>query len=128
MNAQLRQSLSNPWLASAVSFGPIFAFFLCAFAVLPKPLPGIEGITAMPWCAPLGGLAGAVAVFAGLTMVDKIGAGPMNGMIITANLIASLIIRSLRRHEHGILLLHSLHQLNADCAHRQMNSILALPF
>ena len=46
----------------------------------------------MPWCAPLGGLAGAVAVFAGLTMVDKIGAGPMNGMIITANLIASLII------------------------------------
>ena len=42
MNAQLRQSLSNPWLASAVSFGPIFAFFLCAFAVLPKPFPALK--------------------------------------------------------------------------------------
>ncbi len=92
MNAQLRNSISNPWLASAISFALILAFFLCAFAVNPKPLPTLAGINAMPWWAPVGGLAGAVAVFAGLTMVDKIGAGPFNGLIITANIIASVVI------------------------------------
>ena len=46
----------------------------------------------MPWWAPLAGLTGAVAVFAGLALIDKIGAGPVNGLIITANLLASLAI------------------------------------
>jgi transporter family-2 protein len=46
----------------------------------------------MPWWAPIGGLAGAVAVYLGLTMVDKIGAGPFNGLIITANILASIAI------------------------------------
>lgn len=92
MNAQLRISLVNPWLASAISFGPILAFFICAFAVMPRPLPTLQGIATMPWWAPLGGLAGAFAVFAGLTLVDKIGAGSLNGTVITANIIASLVI------------------------------------
>jgi transporter family-2 protein len=39
--------------------------------------------------APLAGLTGAVVVFAGLAFIDKIGAGPVNGLIITANLLAS---------------------------------------
>jgi transporter family-2 protein len=92
MNAQLRVSLLNPWLASIVSFGLILAFFICAFAINPSPLPSVAGITSMPWWAPIGGLAGAVAVFCGLTMVDKIGAGPLNGLIITANILASVAI------------------------------------
>lgn len=92
MNAQLRNALVNPWLASAVSFALILAFFSCAFAVFPRPLPSLESINAMPWWAPLGGLAGAVAVYLGLTMVDKVGAGSFNGLIITANIIASLAI------------------------------------
>ena len=33
--------------------------------ILPRPLPTIEGISTMPWWAPLAGLTGAVAVFAG---------------------------------------------------------------
>ena len=92
MNAQLRNSLVNPWLASIISFGLILAFFIVAFAVNPKPLPSLESIYAMPWWAPIGGLAGAVAVYVGLTMIDKIGAGPLNGLIITANIIASVAI------------------------------------
>ncbi|CAN5950771.1 unnamed protein product [Sphagnum jensenii] len=92
MNAQLRNSLVNPWLASTVSFGLILVFFICAFAINPRPLPTMETISAMPWWAPIGGLAGAVAVYAGLTMVDKVGAGPLNGLIITANILASIAI------------------------------------
>lgn len=92
MSAQLRISLTNPWLALAVLFALNFFFFAGLFAILPRPLPTIEGISAMPWWAPLAGLTGAVAVFAGLALIDKIGAGTVNGLIITANLITSLAI------------------------------------
>jgi transporter family-2 protein len=105
MNAQLRISVGNPWLASLISFALIVAVLVCAYAIMPRPLPTAAGIQQMPWWAPLGGLVGAVAVFAGLTMVDKIGAGPFNGLVITANLIMSLAIDHyglLRMPEHPI--------------------------
>ena len=92
MNGQLYKSLSNPWLASLVSFGLIVAVLLVLCAVMPRPLPTAEGVRDMPWWAPLGGIVGAVAVFAGLLFVDKLGAGPTNGLIITANLVASLAV------------------------------------
>jgi bacterial/archaeal transporter family-2 protein len=60
----------------------------------------------MPWWAPLAGLTGAVAVFAGLAPIDKIGAGPVNGLIIMANLLASLAI------DHFGLMNMPVHALN----------------
>jgi bacterial/archaeal transporter family-2 protein len=92
MNAQLNASLENRWLASAVSFGLILAFFICVFAVFPSPLPSAEKLASMPWWAPLGGLVGAVQVYAGLTLVNKVGAGPFVGITVTAALIASLAV------------------------------------
>ncbi len=79
MNGQLNKAMVNPWLGSTVSFGIITAFFLCVFAVFPTPLPSIEGLASMPWWAPLGGLVGAVQVYAGLTLVNRVGAGPFVG-------------------------------------------------
>src|ERR1700744_2141492 len=89
MNGALRNALTNPWLASLVSFLPIFAFL--AFLVLcpPRPLPTLEGIPSMPWWAPLGGLVGAFAVVAGLVFVNKVGAGPFAGLLRTANIFMS---------------------------------------
>ena len=49
-------------------------------------------MSAMPWWAPLAGLTGAVAVFAGLALIDQLGAGMVNGLIIAANLATSLLI------------------------------------
>ncbi len=92
MNAQLNTSLNNRWLASTVSFGLITAFFICVFAVFPSPLPSAEGLASMPWWAPLGGLVGAVQVYAGLTLVNKVGAGPFVGLTVTAALAASLLV------------------------------------
>jgi transporter family-2 protein len=92
MNAQLNASLTNRWLASTVSFGLITAFFICVFAVFPSPLPTSTGLASMPWWAPLGGLVGAVQVYAGLTLVNKVGAGPFVGITVTAALVASLVI------------------------------------
>ncbi len=92
MNGVLRQSLSNPWLASIVSFVPVVAFLLVLWFCLPRPMPTAEGISTMPWWAPLGGLVGALAVVCGLLFVDKVGAGAFAGLTITANILMSLAI------------------------------------
>ena len=45
MNAQLRNSLLNPWLASIVSFAPILIFFIAATSIMPKPWPTLQDLT-----------------------------------------------------------------------------------
>ena len=84
--------MSNPWLASIVSFLPIVFMLAILFFCVPKPLPTGEGLSNMPWWAPLGGLAGAFAVICGLLFVDKIGAGAFGGLTITANILMSLAV------------------------------------
>ena len=92
MNAKLRNALVNPWLAATISFSLIVFVFAFVFMVRPSPLPSLDQLAAMRWWGPLGGLAGAVAVFGGLAFVDKVGAGPFNGLLITANILTSLAI------------------------------------
>ncbi len=92
MNGQLAKSLVNPWLASTVSFALITFFFAGAFLILPHPLPTTRDLAAMPWWAVVGGLVGAVQVYAGLTLVTRVGAGLFMGLTVTAALLASLAI------------------------------------
>ena len=92
MNGQLKQSLVNPYLASAASFALITFFFIALFVVMPHPLPPASNLASMPWWAPLGGLVGAVQVYAGLTQVNKVGAGIFMGVTVTAALVASVLI------------------------------------
>jgi bacterial/archaeal transporter family-2 protein len=92
MNGALRGALTNPWLASIVSFLPILALLLVLFFCQPTPLPTARGVEAMPWWAPLGGLIGAFAVIMGLLFVDRVGAGAFAGLTITANILMSLAI------------------------------------
>ena len=92
MNAVLRSSLINPWLAALVSFGLIVAVFLVIAAVFPRPLPNAASVAAMPWWAPLGGIVGAFAVVAGLLFVDRVGAGPFAAFTVSANVITSVVI------------------------------------
>jgi bacterial/archaeal transporter family-2 protein len=88
----LRNALTNPWLASIVSFIPVIALLAVLWLCQPRPMPTIEGISSMPWWAPLGGVVGAFAVIAGLLFVDKVGAGALAGLTITANILMSLVI------------------------------------
>ncbi len=92
MNGALRNGLTNPWLASIVSFVPIVALLAVLWLCQPRPLPTAEGLANMPWWAPLGGVIGAFAVIAGLLFVDKVGAGALAGLTITANILMSLAI------------------------------------
>jgi bacterial/archaeal transporter family-2 protein len=92
MNGQLNKYIVNPWLASAVSFSLITFFFAGAFLIMPHPLPTPKDLASLPWWAVIGGLVGAVQVYAGLTLVTKVGAGPFVGLTVTAALIMSLVI------------------------------------
>jgi transporter family-2 protein len=49
MNGALRNALTNPWLASVVSFLPVVAFLAVVFLCLPRPLPTAQGVSNMPW-------------------------------------------------------------------------------
>ena len=88
----LRNALTNPWLASVISFLPVLALLTVLFLCIPKPLPTVDGVSGMPLWAPLGGLVGAGAVVTGLLFVDKVGAGAFAGLTITANILMSLLI------------------------------------
>jgi transporter family-2 protein len=92
MNGQLNKSMVNPWLASAVSFALITFFFTGVFFILPHPLPTSRDLAAMPWWAVIGGLVGAVQVYAGLTLVNRVGAGMFVGLTVSAALITSLVV------------------------------------
>lgn len=92
MNGQLNKSMVNAWLASTVSFAVITFFFTALFFMMPHPLPTARDLAAMPWWAVIGGLVGAVQVYAGLTLVTRVGAGPFVGLTVTAALITSLIV------------------------------------
>ncbi|MBS1072963.1 DMT family transporter [Gluconobacter cerinus] len=106
MNGALNKAMVNPWLATAISFLLVLFLAIGLFDCMPRPLPSTGDITQMPWWAPLGGIAGAVAVFAGLLLIQKLGAGPVNGVTITANILASLLI------DHFGLLHMEQHSLN----------------
>lgn len=90
MNGALRNGLTNPWLASIVSFVPVVALLAVLWLCQPRPLTTAEGLANMPWWAPLGGVVGAFAVIAGLLFVERVGAGALAGLTITANILMSL--------------------------------------
>jgi transporter family-2 protein len=92
MNGQLNKSMVNPWLAATISFAVIAFFFTALFLMMPHPLPTSKDLAAMPWWAVIGGLVGAVQVYAGLTLVNKVGAGPFVGLTVTATLVTSLVV------------------------------------
>ncbi|WP_242095398.1 MULTISPECIES: DMT family transporter [unclassified Sphingomonas] len=105
MGGELNKSLQNPWLATSVSFMLVLFATVALFACMPRPLPTVGDFASMPWWAPLGGIVGAVAVFAGFLLIQKLGAGPVNGITITANILASLAIDHfglLRMEQHAM--------------------------
>ncbi|KKB63324.1 hypothetical protein WM40_12600 [Robbsia andropogonis] len=92
INGQLKGALINPWLATSVSFLLVTFVAIAVLCVRPTPVPTLDDLRGMKWWAPLGGIVGAVAVVAGLTLVQKVGVGTLNGLTICANLVASVVI------------------------------------
>jgi bacterial/archaeal transporter family-2 protein len=55
-------------------------FFIGASLIHSFPLPTQKELCEMPWWAVIGGLVGAVQLYAGLTLFSKVGAGPFMGI------------------------------------------------
>lgn len=49
MNGVLRHAMTNPWLASLLSFLPVVALLAVLSPCPPRPLPSVEGCADMPW-------------------------------------------------------------------------------
>jgi transporter family-2 protein len=87
LSVQLNKSVVKPWLASAVSFALITFVFYRSFPHDAPSLPTPKDLASMPWWAVIGELVGAVQVYAGLTLVTSVGAGPFSAFTVTTPLL-----------------------------------------
>lgn len=92
VNNQLNTSMKNVWLAGCIVFGTSLAAFSLLLVVFHKPLPSTQDLLDSPWYVGLGGLLGATAVYSMLTLTQRMGAGAFNGTLVTASILASLLL------------------------------------
>jgi transporter family-2 protein len=92
MNARLRVAVGDPWTAGAwVALVETLLFAVGALVARPA-LPSWGTVLGGPWWSYVGGVLGVVIVYAGLAYASKLGAGPFNGVLVTAAIIASLLL------------------------------------
>jgi transporter family-2 protein len=91
INAQLRDTIGSPLAASTISFlvGTIALSFLTVFSNQPILLKNALAGPAWIW---IGGLLGAFYVFATIILIPHLGAGTTVALVLTGQVIASLII------------------------------------
>ena len=92
-NATLNKTLGQPFLAALIVLGVSAAGFLAVGAAtgnLAWPEPGSWG--RVPWWGWVGGLLGATVLASQLFVAREIGAGPFMGIVVTAAVVASLVL------------------------------------
>ena len=92
-NATLNKTLGQPFLAALIVLGVSAAGFLAVGAAtgnLAWPEPGRWG--RVPWWGWVGGLLGASVLASQLWAAREIGADPFMGIVVTAAVVASLVL------------------------------------
>jgi transporter family-2 protein len=91
INAQLRHAVGSPVTASAISFlvGTLALALVTAMTKQPVQLSNALASPAWIW---LGGLLGAFYVFATIILIPHLGAGSTVALILSGQIMASLII------------------------------------
>lgn len=94
INAQLRTWLSNPWTAALASF-LVGSIALGAVVLFSSPAPvRVSTITASPAWVWTGGLFGAYYVVAAIIAAPRIGPALFFGLLVTGQLLTSLILEN----------------------------------
>ncbi|HLL93417.1 MAG TPA: DMT family transporter [Spirosoma sp.] len=106
VNANLRQSLANPVLAAAVSFGTGFVALLIMLLASRASVPSMEAIRQLNWWKWTGGLIGAVYVTTVIVSVPKIGTANLVSLSVAGQLLAAVVL------DHYGLLGFALHPTN----------------
>ena len=92
MNAQLNKSLGKPILAAPIVYIVGLLTMLLVWPFLGGKLGGYAKLAQTPWWAYLGGVGGAVFIYAMLATAQKVGAGVFTGLTVTATLITSVAL------------------------------------
>lgn len=92
VNANLRQSLTNPVLAAAVSFGTGFVSLLVMLLASGVSVPAIETVRQVSWWKWTGGLIGAVYVTTVIVSVPKIGTANLVSLSVAGQLLAAVVL------------------------------------
>jgi bacterial/archaeal transporter family-2 protein len=93
VNAQLRNVVGGPAVATAISFfvGTIAAVIV-AVLILRESLPEISSISSAPWWVWIGGVLGALYVLASILLTPHLGAATTIGFIVAGQMAASILI------------------------------------
>lgn len=106
VNANLRQSLTSPVLAAAISFGTGFLSLLLMLVASGASAPSVETVRQVSWWQWTGGLIGAVYVTTVIVSVPKIGTANLVSLSVAGQLLAAVVL------DHYGLLGFALHPAN----------------
>ncbi len=91
-NARLRTTISDPWLAGTWVIGSEAVLFALGALLTRRQIPGWTTLLNAPWWSYTGGILGLFIVYIGIVLATKLGAGPFNGILVTAAIMTSLLL------------------------------------
>jgi len=106
VNANLRQAITNPLLAAAISFGTGFISLLLVLLTTSSSAPSIDTFRQISWWKWTGGFIGAIYVSTVIASVPKIGSGNLVSLSVAGQLLAAVVL------DHYGLLGFTLHPAN----------------
>lgn len=92
MNAQLTKTVGNPLLAAPVVYVIGLVALVAAALFSGARLTDLGKLGEAPWWSYIGGLGGALFIYAMLSTTQKVGAGAFLAITVTAGLVASVAI------------------------------------
>ena len=92
VNANLRQALTNPVLAAAVSFGSGFLSLLIILLASGASLPALDTARQISWWKWTGGIIGAIYVTTVIVSVPKIGTANLVSLSVAGQLLAAVVL------------------------------------
>lgn len=92
LNAQLRIGVSHPLLAAFISFLVGTVALLGFNLALRVPLPSGEALGRIPWWHWIGGLLGALYIYAAVILAPRLGAATLVAAIVAGQMVASLLL------------------------------------
>lgn len=92
VNAVLARELGDPTAAAAISFAIGFVVLAALAGLRGAGLPSLSTLGNIPWWALMGGVLGAIWVWAAIWSVPRLGVVTMFGAMIVGQLIAALLL------------------------------------
>ncbi len=91
-NAQLKKSLDQPFVATAVVYGTGLLGVLLVSLFAHTAKPDASKLAATPWWAWVGGTLSIVSTMAGLLLAKKLGSALFTSLSLTAALVTSVLL------------------------------------